>query len=454
MKVFKNFLLVAGFIFMATQALSSGLISNETIQIQKKLTKKLQLTNGIPVIIRNSESSDIVQIDFNFRYGFRDHKQADKVFSELMFSTMSRSAKDWPKDLVFQTLERYSAHIGCNIGIEISSCKMSVIEDFWLEILPLFAAIIQKPSFAPDDLELVRHNQQSRLKSRWERPDFVANEITNRIFYGKEHPYFLALDEQIRYLEKIDRERIVSLHKQLISSHIDSIVVVASLAEKEILEQLEKVFGNLRHGDYNTAAVPLPGQKAGKDFIFEDRKIPTAYIRLKMPMPGVTDSDFEAGNLMIKVLDEELGLEIRTRRSLSYAVFGYVINYSRGIGMIGVSTSRPKETLEAISQVLKRMKSYDFKDNELQQYKTVYTTSYFLNMEEHTSLASSLSRFWFYYRNTDPMYEAPKRLAMLKAKDVKAAARKYLVNFKMGVVFDRSQFQDAWAENFLKDHRS
>ena len=59
-------------------------------------------------------------------------------------------------------------------------------------------------------------------------------------------------------------------------------------------------------------------------------------------MPGVTDQDFEAANLMMKVLDDELGLEIRTKRSLSYAVFSYMINYSRGIGMIGVSTSKTK----------------------------------------------------------------------------------------------------------------
>lgn len=50
------------------------------------------------------------------------------------------------------------------------------------------------------------------------------------------------------------------------------------------------------------------------------------------------------------------------------------------------------------------------------------------------------------------MYEAPKRLATLKAKDIHQLANKYLTNFKMGVVFERKNFKDEWAERFLKKH--
>ena len=46
-----------------------------------------------------------------------------------------------------------------------------------------------------------------------------------------------------------------------------------------------------------------------------------------MQMPGFTDEDSVATNFMMKVLDEELSLEIRTRRSLSYAVYSYVLDY-------------------------------------------------------------------------------------------------------------------------------
>ncbi|MFW7381189.1 MAG: M16 family metallopeptidase [Oligoflexus sp.] len=431
---------------------STKLISDQTIDQQKKLTKKLQLKNGIPVILRQSENSDIIHIDFNFRYGFKDQKQEAKSLSDLMFAAMTRGAKDWPKERIFQTLERYSARIGCDMGIENSSCQLTAVDDFLAEVLAPFAASIQNPIFNPEDIELLRRNQLTKLQSRRESPDFTANEMTNRIFYGNHHPYFLPIESQIKHLQSVSVEAIKKLHTELLQSHIDSIIVVSSLQEKDVLSQLESVFGELKPGNYQAAEVPLPGRGLKQNFIFEHQSIPTAYIRIKMPMPGVTDSDFEAANLMIKVLDEELSLEIRTKRSLSYAVFSYMINYSRGIGMIGVTTSKPKETLEAISYVIDHLKKQPLDDEELEKYKTVYATSYFLRMEDHASLASSLSRFYSYYRSVDPMYEAPKRLATLKAKDIHQLANKYLTNFKMGVVFERKNFKDEWAERFLKKH--
>ena len=51
------------------------------------------------------------------------------------------------------------------------------------------------------------------------------------------------------------------------------------------------------------------------------------------------------------------------------------------------------------------------------------------------------------------MYEAPSQLAKLKSKDIQDVAAKYLVDFKMGVVFDRNEFKDEWATGFLKRHR-
>ena len=196
-----SLILCIGLVNQPLQA--ANIISDQTIQLQKDLTTKTRLKNGVPVYYyERAKALNIVRIDVNFRYGFKDQEQAGKVLSDLMFTTMTRGAKDWPKDRLFQTLEKYSARIGCEMGIEVASCKMTAIDDFWTEILPLFAASIVEPNFEQEDLNLQGRKQQIRLQSRTDSPDFTANEITNRIFYGDVHPYFLPVETQIAHLEK------------------------------------------------------------------------------------------------------------------------------------------------------------------------------------------------------------------------------------------------------------
>jgi predicted Zn-dependent peptidase len=339
------------------------------------------------------------------------------------------------------------------MGIESSSCQMTSISRYWTKILPIFEAIIEQPTFSPADLKLARLNQETQLKSKTEDPSYYANEMLNTIFYGKQHPYFMPTATQLKLLPQVKRSHIRKLHSQLVKQ-IDAITIVSSLPTDEIHKRLNRHFGDIQPAKIVAPKVPKPGQGDRKDFIFAHRKIPTAYIRIKFPMPGVHAEDFQAANLMTSILDEELSLEIRTKRSLSYAVFSYMIKYSQGIGVIGASTSKPQQTIAAISQVIKRIKQKKYTEDELAKFKTVYTTSYFLKLEDHGSLASTISRYWFYDQSTDPLYESPLGLAAVSSQEVQTMAQRYLANFKMAVVFDKTRFETDWAQTFLKEHKT
>jgi predicted Zn-dependent peptidase len=377
----------------------------------------------------------------------------DKVGSDFLFYIMSDAAKDWSKEKILKTLEKYSAAIACQIGIESSSCKMRAINSFWQEILPVFAAVITEPSLNSDDLKLAQSSIEASLKSRLEDPSFYTNELTNHIFYGANHPYFLSIEEQRKFIPQINQDQLRSIHQKIITESIDSVIVVTSLSESEIIGPFEKVFSNLKVGSKESSPVPaIENSNEKNSFKFSHRDIPTAYIQIKMPMPGVEDPDFQAANLMTKIFDDELGLEIRTKRSLSYSIYSYMLNYSRGIGMIGASTSNPKETLEAISRVIQQIQNKIYSEKDLREFKNSYTTSYFLKLEDHASLATGLSRYWHYYRNVDSFYDSPMQISQVTAKDIQRVAQKYLKDFKLGVVYHEKKFKKDWAEKFLKAH--
>ena len=447
------FLVVAG--MMSTKLVAVSLISQDTIALQKNQTHVYQESSKVPILIRQSPGSEIIELRVNFNYGFKDAKGYEKVSTDLMFDILTKASKNYSKQQVFALLDRFSAGISCSFGIEFSSCSLSTIARYFDELLPVFIDLLQNPLLSDDDFQLSRKAQIAAVKAQMQDPAASANEAANEIFYPKNHPYYTSSDQKLQLLESINTQALAKTHAKIMQQHLNSIVVVASVDPNDLAKKLRDHFQSFSFQPEKVKkAIPDTNQSIQRNLVFQDRKIPTAYIRIKMQMPGFTHADSVAANFMMKVLDEELGLEIRTRRSLSYAVFSYVIDYQLGIGIIGVTTSKPKETLAAINTVLKRFKAKPFaSENDLVEHQTVYTTNYFLDLEDHASIAASLSAFWYFHRSVDRLYDSPLELAKVQVGDVARVARSYLRNFKVGVVFDRSRFQDKWVEALVESHR-
>jgi predicted Zn-dependent peptidase len=165
---------------------------------------------------------------------------------------------------------------------------------------------------------------------------------------------------------------------------------------------------------------------------------------MKFNAPSITAKDAAAADLMFEILSERLQEEVRTKRSLSYAVYAGTIQYNQGIGMISVSTSKPKETIDAITAVVKNFKEKGVTAEELSEQRNVFTTSYFLTLESQNSLASALASFQNYFGNAKKLYDLPDQLAGVTPADVSRVAKEWLKNFRVGVVYDKDKFDAKW----------
>jgi zinc protease len=432
----------------------SGIVSSATIAEQKKLTTVVRLKNGIPVIIREIPGSDIVQINVNIEGGMRDLPTGRKSLNRWLFSVMGMAAEGWPKSKVFAHTEKYALSIGCGGGIESSSCGLGTISAYWKDSLPLLAAIVQKPLLTEEDVGLQKQRLEAALKSVPQEPDGYVNEIVNTIYYPEGHPYRLNHDEALAEMAKMTRADLVSYHASLMNASLMNIVVVSSLAREQIVKDLEKAFGGIKSSAKSVVEVPSPVFDPKNSLKFQDRDIPTAYIRAKFVSPAVMDKDAVAARLLFEILNEELGDEIRTRRSLSYAVYAFQIQYTKGIGVMGATTSKPKETLEAMNEVLEKVKRTTYTSEQIAEYKNVFATSYFLTQETHASLAGAIGTAQGYFGSTDKLYDFPAELEKIDAATIKRLANDILVDMRFGVIYNRKGFQDKWVQRLIDDHRS
>ena len=442
-----NLFQIGVFLMMTGCATQSHLVSDETIKIQKSFTHNFTLDNGLKVAYREIPGSDIIEFDYSFGWGRAYQKNNEKAYPSVLFSAMPKAAEGWDKKKIFTTLERYSARLQCTGGIEISNCSMTTINDYWLELLPLFAAVVKQPTLENEDIKLAVDSEVATVQEYIQDPESYVNDVVNRVFYTDDHPYKLMAEENLKQLATIDRPALVALHKQMLAQAEQQIVVVASLPLEKLKKDLNQYFGKLPLAAKShdvTLQPPAFNKKAA--FAFEDKPIPSAYIAIKTTLPGTQTGIEPSIRLLFSILSEELWEEVRTKQSLSYSVHAQPIMHRVGIAVISASTSRPKETLVAISNVVERLKQVPYTDAQLADFKTKFVTQYFLTLESHDSLSNALVRSTKYWGSSDALYDIPRSIDKIKPADITELAKKYLVNFRIGVVYAKDKFDPKWAE--------
>lgn len=438
---------------MSLTAVASKIVSDETIAKQLALTEHFKLSNGVNVYYRQIPNSDILQLNFAYDYGYADQSPDEKAIFTIMSATMSQSAGGWSKNRLFKLQETYSATINCSNGIELSYCSLTTINDYWDQILPAFTAIIKKPSFMEEDIKLAMAANTAEVLDKTQNPETYSNEVVNKVFYGENHPYYITTEKYLRQLKGLKRPQLVALHQKINNAYLNSIVIVGSLPTARLKKDLEKSFGDIPSKKIETKTAEPPAFVSNM-VAFEHREIPTSYIKIKYNIPGILDADNLKARLMLSILSQELESELRTKHSLSYAAYAFGISYQVGIGVISVSTSKPKEAFEAIVRVIRSLKQRSFSNREIEEYKMEFATSYFLTLEGHDSLAGALTNAIHYFKDPGQLYNLPKKLESITAKDVEKMIKTYLNNFRIGVVYDKEKFKGKWAKELNKATKS
>jgi zinc protease len=406
-----------------------------------KLTATSSLKNGIPVVARETPGSEIVHIEVSFHTGTATQTPSRRAINLLTFEAMPYATKKYSKQQIFALTEKYSIAVACKGGVEVSVCEMETIKEYLPQALDLLVSIVAEPLLSDEDVNLAKKQRVANFQQDGQDPEAHVNSVVNSIFYEPNHPFRLLPEDGIKQTQALTAEEMRSYQRTTLDSSIMFIVYAGPKIEKSTLAKLDAGFGKFGKIQRQTPPVTAPVFDPSNSFAFDHRPIPTAYIRMKFNAPSATSPDAPAAEVMFEILGEILHEEVRTKRSLSYAVHAATIQYSQGIGMIAASTSKPQETLVAIADVVRNFRDKTVSQEDLDEYRNVFTTSYYLTLETHDQLASALSLSQAYFGDAAKIYDLPNKLGAVTPADIHRVANEILKNFRVGIVYDKDKFK-------------
>jgi zinc protease len=336
--------------------------------------------------------------------------------------------------------------------VEQSSCALTGASDFWTQGIDAFSDVVLHPAFDQKDFDLEKMQLLAALESTPQDPERFANDIVNEIFYDKDHVFFSDYKQRIEHLKKLDTAALRAYHQKVFTAANIQITYVGNLSVADVKGTLDKKFGSLEEGSSNQRAVTPPVFDSKNYYSFLHRDLPNAYIRIKTNSPSRDSIDSLRASFVMNILSDKLWEELRTKRSLTYAVHSYSIPFTAGLAVLSVSTAKPKESLEAMDEVITSFKNTVLTKEEVDEFKPKFATTYFMRQETNGSIAGTIAGNYFYHNSLDRVFDYPTLLGAITPDDVKRIANEILKNFRVGVIYHQDKMKKAWVDSFVQKH--
>lgn len=434
---------------MSSQA-AFGQSLEDSAKRQAALTSTKTLANGVIFVQREIPGSDIAHLEVSLPSGQQDLPEDKRELTPFTFAVMPIGSKAYSKEKIFALTEKLSINLQCVGGIEQSGCQVETVSENLDTALKLLVSVFIEPSFNKQDVELFRQRRAAEYQAESQNPEQHVNSLVNQIFYPPGHPYRHLPEDGIHQVTTLSAEDLKQYHQSILNGQDMQIIYAGPKLTAAAEKKIATAFAKLPKNSRKKMVPPPPAYNPKTVSTFENRPIPTAYIRAKFNAPGASSKDAAASRVLFEIMSEELHEEIRTKRSLSYAIGAMTLQLEEGIGVVSASTSKPRETIDAMYTVLKKIRDTTYTEAKLAEYKNVFTTTYYLTLETHDSLASALSNALFHLGSANRLYDLPARIHAVTAGDVQRIARDILKQMRVGVIYDKEKFMPEWVDPITK----
>lgn len=227
------------------------------------------LKNGIKVFFARRAAVPTVRVAVSFNAGYSADPVDKRGIASMMSTMLLEGTKTLTSTQIAETEEKLGADVNVNSSLDRTVASVRAVKPNLAPSLDLLADVIKNPAFDEKEMERVRVQQQTRIKSENNQPQGIAVRTLPPLLYGKGHPYGgpqtgSGYPETVATITKAD---VSAFHQSWVHPAKAEIFVVGDTSLKEIKPLLEKRFGNWKAAGAAapaknfTAAIPAAQSK-------------------------------------------------------------------------------------------------------------------------------------------------------------------------------------------------
>jgi len=347
---------------------------------------------GFKAWLVEETSIPFAALEIRFAGGSSLDPEGKRGVVNLMTGLIEEGAGDMDARAFIEARDDLAASFSFSVFDDAMTVSARFLTENREEAIALLREALVSPRFDQSDIERVRAQVLTGIRSDETDPNTLASREFDRLAYG-EHPYATSKNGTTAEVEGITRDDIVAAHRTVLNRDRVYVGAAGDISAEELGQIMDALLGDLP-----PASTSLPEDidvelSGGVTLVPFDTPQSVAVFGHE----GIDrdDPDFFAAFLANEIFGgsgrlSRLSDEVREKRGLTYGVGTYLANYDNAdmvIGQFSSANDRIGEAIEVIKAEWKRIAEEGVTEEELEEVKTYLTGAYPLRFDGNGRIA-------------------------------------------------------------------
>ena len=405
-----------------------GLVGTELSQGIYRYT----LPNGLRIIVKPITAIPLVSMRLSFKGGLLAETEETEGISSFLAEMLERGTEQRSAAQIAAEVEGIAGSLNGFSGRNSFGLTAEFLTDSLETGLDLFADVLLRPSFPPDEIEKLRTERIAALKRREDNLSHKAFELfAQELFPG--HPYRFQIIGSEESVGKVNRDALRRYYETYAQASNAVLSIVGDVEPDQIVEAIASKLAAWQGPESVTLPTrkPAPAPETTREVSIEKNKN-QVHVVLGFPGLAVSDPDLPTLDVLTQILSGQGGrlfLELRDRRSLAYSVSAFSIE-GLDPGFFGVYIASAPEKLEGsldgLRTELRRVLEEPITAQELERAKGYLIGSHAVSLQRYGSQASVLSLDELYGLGATFYLDYDKRIEAVTIDDIKRVAHRLI----------------------------
>jgi zinc protease len=325
--------------------------------------QRARLENGLEVVLLERHSAPLINMTLAVDAGQAADPSGRAGLASLALELLDDGTSTRDMFRIADTLDALGAQLFTGSSLDLSFVRVRALSAKLRPTLDIFADVVLRPSFTPDNIEIARRNRLARISQEQAQPQAAAQRIVPQLLFGPGHPYANPLSGSgfVSSIQALTREDLVQWHAQWFQPNNAKLIVAGDTTMEALLPQVDRAFREWRPGKLPSKRVSTVSENNARRVYLIDRPgaPQTVIVAAHVSEPGGQVDDPAIDTVMRNfggMATSRLNRNLRLDKHWSYGTSGVLFDARGQRPLIISAPVQTDKTREAILEVAKELK--------------------------------------------------------------------------------------------------